>query len=688
MLEFRLDGQSVTEPEGLRELSHRIYYNQGLNGYLEQFDGSISFYGSEYTYLRNRLFTDGCSISTVTIRNGIDTYTANIFLNDAEWYPDLSKVDCELVDSSFLSLIDNNKDIKAYLNVPRSKNDVDISAFTTVQTDLSFGENEVGVGLNPTPNRSGVRLYDAFKFLVAFMSDGQIGFASDYFSPETNPSNPSPERNPTLIVGREIRTGDGDDWPYISFQELYDDARKLYNLTFSMEVNAGVPTLRIEPRAYYRSSQTAIQLPSAEGVKQMAVAESYYQLMKFGDIEDVDETGFFPNATFMSWSEEEYHLGGQCNTKEILDLQMDTLSINTNAVQSVLPITTQNIVNPPSEDYDDSLFLVIFDGNNQAIVNVNPIDPDKRYYNERLTNSEVANRWGDGVPFPIYLFLGQSNNFANGMLTITNYVYGTIPAAQFIMGETLFGQVPLIAALNCNDDTFPNGADPNGLYSITNATPHTSNPGPFPAPSPQTASRYTAPFNAVYTVRFTGIIKAVITHTGQLGGYGVSFQVFDSSNVFKSEIYFPASLQPPAPEYGIGANAWDVSANFFLVTGDYVIVTVFDPWNYTSNVSAPQETELLVFRGARFIIEDPLGGNWKTFDPATNWLFQTNCSYPIPDDWWRQFRANWHSLINITYNTGQAFGYVNEIRRPIYPTDSNKGIAEVSIVSKFADVTR
>jgi hypothetical protein len=684
MLEFTIDGNLVDSPKGIEQLTHKIYFNKGLRGYLEQFDGSVTFYGGEYAYLRNRFFVDGCAISTVVIRNGEDTYTGNIFLNDAEWDVDECGVTCEIVDASFLSLIDNNKDIKAYLNVPRSKNDVDISAATVVQTTLSFGENEVGAGLNPTPaNRSGVRVFDAFRFLIAFMSDGQIGFVSDFFNPETNPANATQPRNPTLITGQEARTGDGDEWPYISFQELYDDIGKLYNITFSMETVNGVPTMRIEPVAYFKSQSQTLTLSDARGVKQEADRESYYQLIKFGDSADVDEDGFYPPATFMSWTQEEYHLGGQCNTKATLDLQLKTLVINTNAIQSVLPTGTQNVVNPPSTDYDDDLFLVIFDGNNQTVLSVNPLDADKRYYNARLTNSEVANRWGDGVPFPIYLFLGQSNNFANGMLTSTNFNYGGLPVQLVIMGETLFGQVPLIAALNCNDDTFPNGADPNGLYTIQNATPVTSNPGPFPSPSPQTASRYTAPFNAVYTVRFTGVIKAVITHTGQQGGYGVSFQVFSSANVFRSEIYFPASLQPSAPLFGVGANEWDVSANFFLLSGDYVIVTVFDPWNYTSNSSASQETELYVFRGARFIIEDPLGGEWKTYNPADNWLFKTMCRYPITCEWWRSFRNNWHQLILLTYGSGQSSGYVNEVNRNILTGD-----ADVDIVSKFADVTR
>ena len=689
MLSFILDGNIVTEPEGIREVTHRIYYNEGLNGYLEQFDGSIMFYGSEYTYLRNRFFVDTCSIIPIEVINGQDRYLGNLFLNDAEWEPQLKKVTCQIVDRSFLSLIDNNKDIKAYINVPRSKNDIDITAYTTVQADLVFKEHQVGVDTPTPPNRSGVRVYDAFKFLVAFMTDGIVQFESNYFNPETNPSVPSVPRNPTLITGFETNTGNGEQMPYISFEELYTDINRLYSISFSMEQVNGLPTMRIEPKSYYRNSQATLQIPSAVGIRQEAQRESFYQLIKFGDSTDPESYDFFPPATFLAWVKEEYHLGGQCNTKNTLDLQLKTLIINTNAIQGTLPYGSgqpQNVVNPPYTDYNDDIFLVIFDGNNETVVNTNPIDADFLYYNARLTNYEVSNNWSNAIPFSIYLFLGLANNYATGMLTLTNSFYGALPVETKVLGNTLFGPVPLISPLNLNDDTFPNGTDPNGLYSSSNATAHGSNPSWFTLPV--LASRYTAPFNAVYTVHFSGIIKATITSTNQFGGYGVSFQVFSSTNVFKDEIYFPASFQPPAPGYGIGANIWDISATFFLLTGDYVIVTVFDPNNYTDNANPPQETELLIFRGATFRIEDPLGGDWNTFDPASNYLLMSECTYPIAADWWRQFRQNWHSRIQITYGgndetRGQAYGYVEEITRPIYSGD-----AEVKIVSKFADVTR
>ncbi len=655
MLEFILDGNKVTEPDGLRGLRHRIYFNAGLNGYLEQFDGDVAFYGDEYKYLRNRLFVDGCAISTVVIRNGIDTYTGNIFLNDAVWRPDESKVTCEVVDASFLSLIDNNKDIKFYLNVPRSKNDVDITASTVTQTGLIFKEHEIGVD-TPTPaNRYGVRVYDAFKFLLAAMSDGEMGFVSDYFNPETNPSNPTEPRNPTLVTGYSVRLGsnvnpDDDIWPYLSWMQLYEDINKLYNISFSIEYVNGVPTLRIEPRSYYTSSAALLALPSANGVEQSCVRESYYQLMKFGDPTDADTFAFYRPITFRGWTEEEYHLGGRCNTTEILDLQLKTLIINTNAIQGTLPCGAgqpQNQINPPFETYDEDTFLVIFDGNNETIVNTTPAFPAYQHYNSRLFNSDVADRWVGAVPFPIFLFLGANQNAARAEI-VTTYTPTYVTISSITEGTFL----------TFPSTTFPNGFDPNGNMSLSGANYSLAPTVVYNSGN----TIYTCPINSIYTVSVrillpNGLDYAFISN--------IFFVRFDSVNALGLE-YIAVPIAGLSFQGGIWI--WEGSHTFYCDAGDRLSIM-------TINTQG-------ILLGSSFQVNDEFEIT-KTYDVESNWLFKSEFKYPIPATWWRQFRNNWHSLIQATYNSGQAFGYIDEISRPIY-----EGDAEVSIVSKFADVTR
>ena len=177
----------VGQPDGLSELRHRIYYSNELSGYLEEFAGQLTFYGSEYTYLRRRFFSNGCAVIPIVLTDGIGLQlTANLFLNDATWQIDRQAVTCEVVDDSYLSLIDNNKGIKAFVNVPRSKNDLPITAVE--QTDLKFKAYDVVNNTDTPADRHGVRVYDALRTLIEFMSDGLIGFESNFFNrPHTPP---------------------------------------------------------------------------------------------------------------------------------------------------------------------------------------------------------------------------------------------------------------------------------------------------------------------------------------------------------------------------------------------------------------------------------------------------------------------------------------------------------------------
>jgi hypothetical protein len=500
-------------------------------------------------------------------------------------------------------------------------------------------------------NRHGIRVFDAFRFLVAFMSDGQMGFASDYFNPETDPSLPTEPRNPTLITGQELRTGDGDEWPYISFEELYDDINKLYNVTFSIVTVSGTPTLKIEPKASFRVNQQTLALPEALGVRQQADRDSYYQLVKFGDSEKEDEQGFFPPATFAAWEREEYHLGGQCNTKATLDLQIKNTRINSNTIQAQLPNSTQNVVTPPSEDGDDDILLVVCDGNNQAVVSVDPINAAKRYYNSRLRNSEVAGRWGDGVPFPIFQFLGAN---LNGARAFRDSIYTPT--------YTNVNLLNVASALIFPDTTFPNGFDPNVNMSFTSASLQVGTTPPnIPVYAANGATIYTSPISSWYTV---------------------SMRVQTDANVFGSvAIVLYDDVNPIAQEIYDFAQSFNESGLFVFENS----VQIFAPVNW--RIAIVSRNTGRVFTGSFFQVND-LFEITKTYDPALNYLMKSDVNYPITADWWRAFRADWHQRVQITYATGQAFGYVDEIKRPIYPTDSNNGIAEVSIVSKFANVTR
>ena len=161
-------------------------------------------------------------------------------------------------------------------------------------------------------------------------------------------------------------------------------------------------------------------------------------------------------------------------------------------------------------------------------------------------------------------------------------------------------------------------------------------------------------------------------------GFGISFQVFNSFDVFQYEHYWYRNSQPNAVGFGAASNQWDVSVPLFMNTGDYVILTIFDPKDLTSENSGIDYTTIYILNGAKFIVEDPLGGQWATYDPNDNALINTAIKYPITSQTWQTYLNNRHGIISVPFNNGAIEGRTNDLSRNLHT-----GMTEVKIVSTF-----
>lgn len=628
------------EPEGLRDLKHRVYFAKDLNGYLEEWNGDLVFIGEDYTYLRRKYIDEGCAIIPVTLNDGCGrSYDANLFLNEAEWRPDICSVTLGVVDAGFLSLIDNNMSIKAYLNVPRSKNDVDISAYTTVQTDLTFEASAIA---DPdVTSREGVRVYDAYKMLIAFMTDGLLEFESNFLFPDDSESE---LLSPVLITAKELREGNSSPlFPYISFEDFHRDMAKLYHLSFN--VIDGV--FRVEPESYFQQSSSVLVLENANEVTQESDKESFYAKVQFGSQSDEKDTfDYYPNITFLGFSREEYHLGGQCNNKGKLDLRMEELITDTNVIMQSLPIASGGATDPKSKEED--IFIVTCDSNNVTQVYPHPTDSLLQYYNKLLTNFEVATRWGDGVPFPIFQFLGENQNGARG------YNPSAYPVSlQVVNALSQFGMA------NFTDRTLPEGFDPNSNMSdVTDAlnSPKSIDPSSSTVTDTQTKTIYTAPTNSVYTV----ITSVRTTFVGAASAGSVYLLRYDGLN--QGVIDEAVQL---TPTFSGGVYNFELSWTVYLDAGDRVAVGV---------VNIPE-----IIQDSFFQVND-LDFIEKTYSPEDNYLIRTTFSYPIAPEQWHQFLDDRHGEITVTHQNGMIKGFLSEASR-----NFEDGITEWKIRSTFGD---
>lgn len=634
------DFDIIQEPIGLRDLKHRVYFSPDLRGYIEEWNGSLIFVGDEYKYLRNEYFTNACSIVPVVLSDSEGrSYNANLFLNEATWRPDLKRVELEVVDAGFLSLVDNNQEIKAYLNVPRSKNDVDISAYTTTQTDLVFEASAIA---DPDiTGREGVRVYDAYKFLVAFMTDGLLEFESDFLTPDDSEDS---LLTPVLITADELRVGRASDqvlYPYISFQELHKDMAKLYNLSFSVIDNV----FRVEPDSYFRQSSTPITIENIDEIEQESDKKSFYALMQFGSqTDEKNDFDYYPNITFLGYSKEEYHLAGQCNNKGKLDLRMSTLITDPNIIMQSLPVVAGGAADPSADD--DDIFLVTFDTNNVSQVYPHPTDSLLQYYNKLLSNFEVSLRWGDGVPFSIFQFLGENQNGARGYLNAT---YS--PSLQSVNVFTGWGMVKFPV------QTLPEGFDPNNNMADATTSlqsPASIDPSGLTVTDTQLKTIYTSPINSVYNASVK--IRTDINALGFAAVYFVRYGSAPATAAIDEIGNFTAVNVNGVYEYEL---TWST----YLDAGDRLAVGV---------INIPQ-----VRSDSYFQVND-LDFIEKTYEASENYLISSSFKKPNTPTEWIDFLNDRHGLIKVTHKGGQVQGYLQEAIR-----DFENGMTEWKISSTF-----
>jgi hypothetical protein len=344
-----------------------------------------------------------------------------VFVTDCTF--DLYAQTCEiqLVDNSFFAKIENNKSIEFIIGSGRSKNGTDITGVAS-STQIQVLNNLPTPPLVYFPNRvTGWSRYEAMKFLVAAMTDNQIGFYSDalqeYLDPVQNVLNQG-----YLFSGEALRDGVKQYGPNISFEYLYSDLAKLYNLVQYIERDSvGNLRLRVERFDDIRQSGVIDTKHVATPVKEMINSDTLYSCVRLGS-KDEDLDGYFGFTPFLSTFEEQFAMGYSSNTDKELDLRMQALITDTNLIYYT---QTQQGLTDPDSSKDNEVFYVICRKHNG-------IDWDEKgtlyftgeyYLNGDISNQNVLINNFTGLPSSI--FKQYTDLFATGF-----YANSTGPYAQ------------------------------------------------------------------------------------------------------------------------------------------------------------------------------------------------------------------------------------------------------------------
>ena len=420
-IRFIIDGQDRGQPLNPEEFGVTVNEDESITARVVSFDADLIFGGDVYSYLFQKLTDSGyCELVNVRVdylcgkiwQKLVDGY---IIVTESKFNYDKCQVSTKIYDQTFSTRINNNKSIPFSMNLTETKNGQPVTP-PTKRTLRLFNPAQplvydaAGVG---------VSVFDAFKHLVACMSDGLVDFASTYFA--TFAGDPDMD---VLTNGRNIRTGVAAEI-VISFEELFTALRSKFNLGMGFEIQPNDrPLLRIEQESYFFQSTPSANLYNQSGIEMNFDTARLYASVQFGNepVLEQNECGdgsqpcSFAQTPFRGFRNETFGFTGECNTANILNLETSRVVFDTNVIEDVYRFGTNSYEN------DNFIIQCVYLGGSANRYEAKQTDPygfGQSVYNGRYTNLNVSNNWLSGFPSTLASFL-EGFNPANTIFSASN----------------------------------------------------------------------------------------------------------------------------------------------------------------------------------------------------------------------------------------------------------------------------
>ena len=449
------------------------------NFFIVSGDQSLTFDGEAYEYLRELFNANYCAV--VDARVYIDdvlTHQGFVYLSEIQWDLIRCTANCAVSDNGYLAIIENKKDQKFYLRGGRDSSNNQISIASSVEIDF----HNVTTGASEG-TRICYTVHEAFRYVIEAMTDGEIGFVSDYF--EDSYIGGGPQFGLVLVNGEELvnplaTIGRGS--PNVSYADLWDSLNRLHNLRGALEEHSGQLVVRIEPYSYWQQAEPGIFINQVSEYTERADADALYSTIKAGSSKfrqraDVTPNLSYPDIGLITWDEATYGIVGSCVTSNALELSVTELVYDSNSIENALNGNEDNI---------RDVFLV--ETNLVDTLQYDIISDGNYYYNQGLNNQTVIGRWSERIH--------NSAIFNNGSL------FGAFEAS--LTSDTALWDFAIPAAIQPDYDNVI--SDPGSDYNPASLT-----------------GTYTLPVAGLYIVRAS--FRVEVTWRG-LSPASVSIQTF------------------------------------------------------------------------------------------------------------------------------------------------------------------
>lgn len=661
MIRVILDGNIIQEsPPELNDLRAKAAVDRNVKGRFTTEDATLTFTGDGYALIKAKADQGFCGEISIRIEEDDNNqvwdviHDGIIHVPACEFGIEPYYVKCPVDDNSFFARINKNKNLKALLTSDRTKNDqaitpaaYDIVEFFTPSTgSYDFADRYVFPG------------YEAFRFLVEWMSDGEVGFASSIFDTGGDYEGWG------IILGAELRAGtvnSHDKQPEISFNDTFNELNKQGNLMIGIEIpSAGRPILRIENESYFYSSTSVVTLNNVHHIKRKVIAEKLFASVKAGSDKIDDSSGAveYPETTrWLSFREEQYPTLGQCNLDTELDL-VNTWIISSNVIEQIV---VNNVT-----DYDKDIVIVEY---NRSTLEANQsnwlVAGPPYFYNENLKNDKKVARHLSGIPNSIANFLGTANDERFLAHFNSDQIIQPVVAIASSAPMGFWGKNDFSGAGFDSNNNYGNGTTQGNLVLEGNA-------------------RYTVPTGGFYSFEsnvfgivsqnntaFAMIIRATITR------YNSSDVVVES---FSKDFQMPSSQSTMNAPFN-----FFITKSFLINASDYVTtkweVINGDPF---SGINSPggYVVKYTIDKDSYFkcsFTNVGLSGVWATVDQLDFLAYAYTFRADLSRKQWDAIRANLSGAIY--FNTDGITNYKGWIEQVSY--NRGEGVADFTLLSSL-----
>lgn len=453
MFRFEINSEEVEDPLNWSEINSEIKFEKELNSLTFSYPITLEFTGDGYNKITNSFNSSGvCTSLEIDIyKDNVLLIEGTIFMSDCSWEPVKRIVSVVVTDRSFYAKINNNKKIDVSLGSDQGKNsaqgdEIIITNPTRLTVDIDFYN-----GGTTTRSFYGFDLKEVFLCLVEFMSDGTMGFRSDWYD--------DLDADEKLLVtsGTNIRVGATINYidPVISFYDLYTDLKKAFNLCLLYERDSdGVYYLRIEHISYISDyEKDGITLDNIADYVVRIDPEELPATIKVGCAKADGKTGVYgeiPATGLLGSEKENYYIQGECNIDYELDLELSTINCLHNDMYDI-------VINS-STSYDDQVFIIQYNNSTNVGVKTDAFNNGTAYvYNEVFFNNKIIERYNLQGAVAYFLEGFDSGFNATGESNIDLVSVGTVGGSNPYVAN--YGK------LDYTTETY----DPQSAYDNTNS---------------------------------------------------------------------------------------------------------------------------------------------------------------------------------------------------------------------------